>query len=51
MANVAHQKGTIFIGEEIALLLAEIKEHQPLAVEVMSLEAELMKVQQPYLFI
>jgi hypothetical protein len=35
---------------EIAALLAEIKEHVPLEIEVMSLEAELMKVQQPYLF-
>jgi hypothetical protein len=36
--------------DKIAALLAEIKKHHPLAVEVMSLEAELMKVQQPYLF-
>jgi len=36
--------------DQIAALLAEIKEHYPLAVEVMSLEAELMKAQRPYLF-
>jgi hypothetical protein len=35
---------------EITALLAEMKEHVPLEIEVMSLEAELMKVQQPYLF-
>ena len=36
--------------EKIAALFVEIKEHAPLEIEVMSLEAELMKVQQPYLF-
>jgi len=39
-----------FALDQIAALFAEIKEHHPLAVEVMSLEAELMKAQQPYLF-
>jgi hypothetical protein len=35
---------------KIATLFAEIKERAPLEIEVMSLEAELMKAQQPYLF-
>ena len=35
---------------EIATLFTEIKEHYPLEMEVMSLEIELMKAQQPYLF-
>jgi hypothetical protein len=39
-----------FALDKIAVLLAEIKEHDPLAIELMSLEAELMKAQQPYLF-
>jgi hypothetical protein len=39
-----------FALDRIARVLAEIKEHDSLAIEVMSLEAELMKAQQPYLF-
>ena len=35
---------------EIAALFPAIKEHHPLAIEVMSLEAELMKAQRPDLF-